>query len=78
MWYFFPFSDLMQGTPDVEEDLSVITEQKEAEETVEEMWREVKEENIKQLIQHCLKLLVPKHEVKHYIGGWALINCDPA
>ncbi|XP_022080789.1 phosphatidylinositide phosphatase SAC2-like [Acanthaster planci] len=70
--------DLMLGNEEVLEDLSVITEQKVSdEEAAEEVWSNVKEENITQLTQHCLKLLVPKHEVKHYIGGWVLINCDP-
>ncbi|XP_038045460.1 phosphatidylinositide phosphatase SAC2-like [Patiria miniata] len=70
--------DLMLGNEELLEDLSVITEQKVSdEEAAEEVWSNVKEENIAQLTQHCLKLLVPKHEVKHYIRGWVLINCDP-
>ncbi|XP_033632502.1 phosphatidylinositide phosphatase SAC2-like [Asterias rubens] len=69
--------DVMLGNEAVLEDLSVITETDGNEEAAEEVWSNVKEENIAQLTQHCLKLLVPKHEVKHYIGGWVLINCDP-
>ena len=71
------FLDVMLGNEAVLEDLSVITETDGNEEAAEEVWSNVKEENIAQLTQHCLKLLVPKHEVKHYIGGWVLINCDP-
>lgn len=40
------------------------------------VWTKEREESVQHLIQHCVRLLLPKSESKVYLGGWALICCD--
>ncbi|XP_072177486.1 phosphatidylinositide phosphatase SAC2-like [Diadema setosum] len=68
--------DLMLGNQEVQEDLSVIDEQKASAEMGQDVWDGVDEEDIKQRIQQCSRLLLPKTEARMYLGGWALIDCD--
>nr|XP_054766255.1 phosphatidylinositide phosphatase SAC2-like [Lytechinus pictus] len=68
--------DLMLGNQEIQEDLSLIDEQKASAEMGKDVWDGVDEEDIKQRIQQCSRLLLPKNEAKMNLGGWALIDCD--
>ena len=54
--------DLMLGNQEVQEDLSVIDEQKASAEMGRDVWDGVDEEDITQRIQQCSRLLLPKTE----------------
>lgn len=65
--------DLMLGNPVTEDFMAVSPEQDE--EPVLEMQDQEHQEHVKQLIEHCKKMLIPESEV--VLGGWALIDADP-
>ncbi|XP_030848754.1 phosphatidylinositide phosphatase SAC2-like [Strongylocentrotus purpuratus] len=68
--------DLMLGNQEIQEDLTLIDEQKASAEMGKDVWDGVDEEDIKQRIQQCSRLLLPKNEAKMNLGGWVLIDCD--
>lgn len=65
--------DLMLGNPITEDFMAVSPEQED--EPVLEMQDQEHQEHVKQLIEHCKKMLIPESEV--VLGGWALIDADP-
>ncbi|KAH7979277.1 hypothetical protein HPB49_008934 [Dermacentor silvarum] len=65
--------DLMLGNPITEDFMAVSPEQDD--EPVLEMQDQEHQEHVKQLIEHCKKMLIPESEV--VLGGWALIDADP-
>ncbi|XP_032806114.2 phosphatidylinositide phosphatase SAC2 isoform X1 [Petromyzon marinus] len=68
--------DLMQGLP-VTDDLStIVSRERHHEALARRESRRSQAEQVSQLLQSCMKQLLPSHEEFH--GGWALIDCDPS
>ncbi|CAN7999325.1 unnamed protein product [Ixodes pacificus] len=65
--------DIMLGNPVTEDFMAVSPEQED--EPILEMQDQEHHEHVKQLIEHCKKMLIPESEV--VLGGWALIDADP-
>ncbi|XP_071828390.1 phosphatidylinositide phosphatase SAC2-like isoform X2 [Apostichopus japonicus] len=70
--------DILLGNKDTPEEMSLLANRlgEGEDETDLGVWTKEREESVQHLIQHCVRLLLPKSESKVYLGGWALICCD--
>ncbi|XP_064466053.1 phosphatidylinositide phosphatase SAC2-like [Ornithodoros turicata] len=66
--------DIMLGNP-VTEDFMAVSPEQEDNDPVMDIQDQEHHEHVKQLIDHCKKILIPESEV--VLGGWALIDADP-
>lgn len=70
--------DILLGNKDTPEEKNLLANRlgEGEDETDLGEWTKEREESVQQLIQHCVRLLLPKSETKVYLGGWALISYD--